>query len=102
MKRQPALVTLACCCLLVAAVLFAVHSSAGPLPQHKSQTQNITCSSDDMQRHTCEVDARGGAQLTRQISNSPCIFGRTWGYDGRGIGVDRGCRADFEVLSPRR
>ena len=77
------------------------HSAASALPQYQgqSQTQSITCSSDDMRRHTCEIDARGGAQLVRQISGSPCIFGRTWGYDSRGIWVDRGCRAEFQVGS---
>lgn len=67
--------------------------------QYQSQAQTITCSSDDMHRHTCEVDARGGAQLVRQISGSPCVFGRSWGYDSRGIWVDRGCRAEFQVGS---
>ncbi|MEO6965944.1 MAG: DUF3011 domain-containing protein, partial [Acidobacteriaceae bacterium] len=34
---------------------------------------------------------------TNQRSGSPCIQGRTWGFDRRGIWVDRGCRADFVV-----
>ena len=74
-------------------------SAAAPLPQYPSQAQTITCSSDDMHRHTCEIDARGGVQLTHQISGSPCVFGRTWGYDDRSIWVDRGCRAEFQVGS---
>ena len=72
-------------------------SAAAPRPQYQAQT--ITCSSDDMHRHTCEIDARAGAQLVRQISGSPCIFGRSWGYDSHGIWVDRGCRAEFQVGS---
>jgi Protein of unknown function (DUF3011) len=36
-------------------------------------------------------------RLVRQRSDTDCILGRTWGYDPRGIWVDRGCRADFEV-----
>ena len=85
--------------LLVASVTHAPRSLAASVPQYQAQVQTITCSSDDMGRHTCEVDARGGAQLVRQISGSPCIFGRTWGYDSRGIWVDRGCRAEFQVGS---
>src|SRR5215467_4309184 len=77
----------------------SLQGSASALPQYQSQTETITCSSDDMHRHTCEIDARGGAQLVRQISGSPCIFGRTWGYDSRGIWVDRGCRAEFQIGS---
>jgi Protein of unknown function (DUF3011) len=59
----------------------------------------IYCASDDMQRHGCPVDARGGVELVRQHSGSPCIYGRTWGYDDRGVWVDRGCRADFAVAA---
>jgi hypothetical protein len=33
--------------------------------------------------------------LARQISNSMCIRGDTWGYDSNGIWVTRGCRAEF-------
>jgi len=55
----------------------------------------ITCSSDDGGRHYCSVDTRGGVRMVQQRSGSPCEQGRTWGYDRRGIWVDRGCRADF-------
>ncbi|HLK68292.1 MAG TPA: RICIN domain-containing protein [Bryobacteraceae bacterium] len=57
----------------------------------------ITCSSDDGRRKVCEVDTRGGVRLSRQISGSPCRENETWGSDRRGIWVDRGCRAEFEV-----
>jgi len=57
----------------------------------------ITCASDDGRRVYCEVDTRGGVRLVRQISGSPCREGDTWGRDERGIWVDRGCRAEFEV-----
>jgi Protein of unknown function (DUF3011) len=62
------------------------------------QDQVIACSSDDGHRHYCQADTRGGVSLGRQHSGDPCIQGSTWGYDERGIWVDRGCRADF-VLS---
>ena len=57
----------------------------------------IACASDDGRRTYCEADTRGGVRLVRQISDSPCQEGSTWGYDRRGIWVDRGCRAEFEV-----
>lgn len=57
------------------------------------------CASDDMRRHYCSVDTRGGVQMARQRSDASCIAGRTWGYDGRGVWVDRGCRADFYLNS---
>ena len=58
---------------------------------------NIYCASDNGGRNNCPTDTRGGVQLIRQRSGSPCDFGRTWGYDRRGIWVDRGCRADFQI-----
>jgi len=57
----------------------------------------LTCSSDDMRRHYCDADTRRGVRLVRQRSEAQCRQGDTWGYDRRGIWVDRGCRADFEV-----
>src|SRR5437899_374444 len=59
--------------------------------------QSLTCSSDDGKRNYCNADTRGGVQMVRQRSGSPCTQGQTWGWDGRGIWVDRGCRADFIV-----
>jgi hypothetical protein len=57
----------------------------------------VRCESRDGRRRECGVDTRGSVQLVRQHSDAPCIRGRTWGSDGRGIWVDRGCRADFAV-----
>ena len=57
--------------------------------------RQVTCASDDGRRHLCQVDTSRGVRMTNQRSGSPCIQGQTWGYDRRGIWVDRGCRADF-------
>lgn len=57
----------------------------------------MTCSSDDGSRVYCDADTRGGVRLVRRISGSECQQGSTWGYDSRGVWVDRGCRAEFEV-----
>lgn len=59
----------------------------------------MNCSSEDGKRHYCAADIRGGVQLVRQRSGSPCVQNETWGFDQRGIWVDRGCRADFALLS---
>jgi hypothetical protein len=58
---------------------------------------NIYCASDNGGRQICPTDTRGGVRIVRQISGSPCDFGRTWGYNSGGIWVDRGCRADFQI-----
>jgi Protein of unknown function (DUF3011) len=57
----------------------------------------VSCNSNDNRRNWCNVDTRGGVRLYKQKSDSPCIQGRTWGYNRNGIWVDRGCRAEFEV-----
>ena len=57
----------------------------------------LTCSSDDGGRHYCDADTRDGVRLSRQISGSACREGETWGTDRRGVWVDRGCRAEFEL-----
>ena len=59
--------------------------------------QTVTCSSDDGKRHHCNADTRQGVQLLRQRSGSPCTQGYSWDYDGRGVWVDHGCRADFAL-----
>ncbi len=55
----------------------------------------VRCSSDDGRRHYCDLDTSRGVRMTRQISGSACIEGTTWGFDRRGVWVDRGCRAEF-------
>jgi hypothetical protein len=57
----------------------------------------VTCGSNDGRRNYCDADTRNGVSLLEQHSDRPCREGSTWGYDRRGIWVDRGCRADFEV-----
>lgn len=61
----------------------------------------LTCSSNGGRRNFCPADTSRGVRLIQQRSGSPCVQGSTWGFDRRGIWVDRGCRADF-VLGGRR
>lgn len=57
--------------------------------------QLIRCESNDGRTQRCAVDTRGGVQLVRKLSDAACIQGRSWSYDGSGIWVSQGCRADF-------
>ncbi len=61
----------------------------------------ITCSSDDMKRHYCETGGRR-ATLVHQHSESKCSEGYSWGQDSRGLWVDHGCRADFQLRARGR
>jgi hypothetical protein len=67
----------------------------GPRPPYNAPT--INCSSNNGKRNYCSADTSRGVTLARQISGSPCVQGSTWGYDRRGVWVDRGCRADFRL-----
>jgi len=67
----------------------------------QEETMQLTCSSDDGRRHYCESDIQGEAVLVRQRSGSPCQQNYSWGNDRRGIWVDHGCRADFQLRGRR-
>jgi len=56
----------------------------------------VDCSSRSYGYQRCPVPWRD-AQIVRQLSDSQCVRGRTWGFDPRGgfIWVDRGCAARF-------
>jgi hypothetical protein len=58
----------------------------------------IRCESRDGRTERCETFG-GDAQLVRQLSGSPCVRGRTWGTDSRGVWVSSGCRAEFRIGS---
>jgi hypothetical protein len=92
--------------ILCASTLLAIAAVAAPTPAAAQRgndrdrdrgTQTMRCESDDDRRRVCNVDTRGGVQLVRQLSRSPCIEGRTWGQSRDGVWVDRGCRAEFSV-----
>ena len=58
--------------------------------------QTITCESNDRRTNFCGWDARWGHPvLLDQLSADACVEGRNWGFDGRQIWVDRGCRGRF-------
>src|SRR4051794_26513099 len=48
-------------------------------------------------RHTENIGRDETVRLVRQLSDARCVEGRTWGWDNRGIWVDRGCRAEFLI-----
>jgi hypothetical protein len=59
----------------------------------------ITCESRDDDYEHCEAPGAISARVASQTSRAECVQGSTWGVDERGIWVDRGCRADFEVFT---
>lgn len=65
-------------------------------PAYASETRTVTCDSHDFKRQRCDVENKG-VRFKHQLSASSCREGRDWGYDKRGIWVDNGCEAQFEV-----
>jgi hypothetical protein len=57
----------------------------------------FNCASTDRKYRECQLPVDGRLRLVKQISDSPCIEGRTWGRRGDRVWVDEGCRAKFEV-----
>src|SRR5688572_21585831 len=82
--------------LTSALALFALAAPMAASAQYGG-TRTVRCESDDHRTEICRVDTRGGVRLVDQTSRAPCIQGRTWGADGRGIWVTAGCRGKFRV-----
>jgi hypothetical protein len=59
--------------------------------------RTIRCKSDNWEYNHCATGNARRARIVRQISDSRCIQGTNWGTDRRGIWVDDGCEAEFEV-----
>jgi hypothetical protein len=54
----------------------------------------IRCESQDQRQRVCNTGWRN-AVLVRQLSDTRCIEGRTWGQRGGAVWVDDGCRGEF-------
>ncbi len=59
----------------------------------------LRCASQDYRYRMCRVDTGRGSdvRIDRQISDTRCVEGRTWGWNRAGIWVDGGCEAIFLV-----
>ena len=63
-----------------------------------SQAQStISCESHEYRYNRCPIYTDGSARLISQESKAPCVRGQSWGFDERGIWVDKGCAGEFEV-----
>ena len=59
--------------------------------------RTVRCESHNYRYAYCRVDTYGDVRLRHEYSLGSCQYGRGWGYDHRGVWVDRGCRAEFAV-----
>ena len=66
-------------------------------PMPTLAAEKVTCESRHGRYNFCRIDTDGKVELVRQISSDSCREGRSWGYENRGVWVDRGCSAEFKV-----
>jgi len=59
--------------------------------------RRLTCESKDRRKRFCGTSISDGATVLKQISGTPCVQDRNWGWNRNGIWVDDGCRAEFSV-----
>ncbi|WP_313271210.1 DUF3011 domain-containing protein [Stenotrophomonas sp.] len=56
----------------------------------------VDCHSNSNRLNTCNWDRRRGRPvIIQQVSDTRCLEGRNWGYNGNSIWVNGGCRARF-------
>lgn len=95
-------VTTATACLLSLSWGAVVPQAASPAPPAASlgggAERTIVCESKNYRYRYCRIDTDNRVRLERQLSSfSQCVLGDSWGYDSRGVWVDRGCQAEFRV-----
>jgi len=73
------------------------HGLFEPKDLEAAEGKRLTCSSKSGRFERCPAETRNGITLVRQISDSLCRKGRTWGYTRDYVWVDDGCRAEFRT-----
>lgn len=63
------------------------------------QSIRVRCRSEGYNYRMCQIDTGRGSmvRIAKQLSGTPCIEGRNWGWNRAGIWVDQGCGAEFIV-----
>jgi hypothetical protein len=55
----------------------------------------VTCQSEKDREQFCPAPIDGDVDVARQLSDTPCVFRKTWNWNRDGIRVWEGCRAEF-------
>lgn len=58
---------------------------------------SVRCESSDGKYVECRTNSLNRVTLSRQLSDTSCVEGKTWGFRDNVVWVDRGCRAEFAV-----
>lgn len=65
-----------------------------------SALRSINCASEGGRYRYCPAQTYGSARIDKKFSDAPCTFGKSWGYDAKGVWVSNGCRALFVLGEP--
>lgn len=91
--------------VLGATLLVSVPAAAHDRDHHGAtglSVEHVTCQSA-RERYAHCAPASGkivtSARLVRQLSRTGCHRGHNWGFDARGVWVNRGCRASFDLTT---
>lgn len=67
------------------------------LPASPGLANQVTCESKAGERTACPIPQGARVRLVRQLSETPCTEGRTYGTSYGVLWVTEGCRGEFEV-----
>src|SRR5882672_7966564 len=76
-------------------------STADAAPTSKSLTAATANGANRSEERRVGKECRSRCDWSSDVCSSDLVFNRTWGYDRDRIWVDRGCRADFEIVDRR-
>jgi hypothetical protein len=67
----------------------------GFAPPAAAQSASVSCSSQPGESQHCAADTSAGVALARSTGTAPCLLGKNWGYDDKGVWVSDGCGGEF-------
>ena len=67
----------------------------GLAPPAAAQSASVSCSSQPGESQHCAADTSAGVALARSTGTAPCLLGKNWGYDDKGVWVSDGCGGEF-------
>ncbi len=92
---KPAFMKPAVMKLMLTLAALAVWSAAPTAQAQLLNKDSVRCESKEGRHETCETKWPGQTRLTKQLSETRCVKGSTWGASPGKVWVDNGCRAEF-------
>jgi len=78
----------------------ALANTSVPARAGEPPAPTVTCASQVSERQHCPADTSAGVALVRSTGTVPCLLGRSWGYDDKGVWVSDGCGGEFVLGQP--